>query len=36
MSNSKSDESQSMTSSGSESDLEISGDDDADYGVVQN
>ena len=36
MSNSKSDEPQSMTSSGSESDLEISSDDDADYGVAQN
>ena len=36
MSNSKSDEPQSMTSSGSESNLEISSDDDADYGVAQN
>ena len=36
MSNSESDEPQSMTSSGSGSDLELSSDDDADYGVVQN
>ena len=36
MSNSGSDEPQSMTSSGSGSDLELSSDDDADYGVVQN
>ena len=36
MSNSKSNGPQSMTSSGSGSDLELSSNDDADYGVVQN
>ena len=36
MSNSEPDELPSMTSSGSGSDLELSSDDDADYGVVQN
>ena len=36
MSNSKSNGPQAMTSSGSGSDLELSSDDDADYGVVQN
>ena len=36
MSNSKSNGPQSLTSSGSGSDLELSSDDDADYGMVQN
>ena len=36
MSNSKSNGTQSMTSSGCGSDLELSSDDDADYCVVQN
>ena len=36
MSNSKSNGPQSMTSSASGSDLELSSDDDSDYGVVQN
>ena len=36
MSNSKSNGPQSMTNSGSGSNLELSSDDDTDYGVVQN